>query len=366
MALPSINPADYESQLAAKLAQFKGSFAPFGLPEPDVFRSAPLHFRQRTEFRIWHEGDELHYAMFDPDEPKRPVLMETFPVAAESICALMPRLKAALKRQPELRRKIFQVNFLSTLSGDMLVTLIYHRKLEAEWEVAARALATELGVAIIGRSLKQKIVLERDWVIEELEVDGRRLRYQQFEGAFSQPNAGVSSKMLGWASVQANSQAAGLAGDMLELYCGNGNFTVALAPHFGKVLATEMSKPSVKAAHYNLDANGISNVTMVRMASDEISAALARVRPFNRMKDVDLDSYAFNTLFVDPPRSGLDAPTVDLARGFERILYISCNPQTLRENVEALQGTHAIAAAAVFDQFPYTHHLECGLLLVRR
>ena len=75
---------------------------------------------------------------------------------------------------------------------------------------------------------------------------------------------------------------------------------------------------------------------------------------------------ALRTLFVDPPRAGLDAPTVALARGFDHILYISCNPQTLRDNVEALHATHRIAAAAAFDQFPYTHHLECGLLLQRR
>jgi len=367
MALPSINPADYDTQLAAKLAQFKDSFTPFGLPEPEVFRSAPLHFRQRAEFRIWHDGDEMHYAMFDPAEPKQPVLMETFPVAAESICMLMPTLKAALQTRPELKHRLFQVNFLATLSGEMLVTLIYHRKLEADWEVAARGLVNELAeylnVKLIGRSLKQKIVLERDWLLEELEVDGRRLRYQQIEGSFSQPNAGVNRQMLDWTIRQARRQSD--SGDLLELYCGNGNFTMALAPCFGKVLATEMSKPSVKAAQYNLEANGINNVTMVRMASDEISAALARVRPFTRMKDIDLDSYRFTTLFVDPPRSGLDAPTVELARTFERILYISCNPQTLLENVTALQDTHEISAAAVFDQFPYTHHLECGLLLTR-
>ena len=42
------------------------------------------------------------------------------------------------------------------------------------------------------------------------------------------------------------------------------------------------------------------------------------------------------------------------------------NAVTLRANVAALAATHRIAAAAAFDQFPYTHHLECGLLLQRR
>ena len=110
----------------------------------------------------------------------------------------------------------------------------------------------------------------------------------------------------------------------------------------------------------------LGNTIELGMSSDEISGALAGVREFNRMKEIDLASYHFTTLFVDPPRAGLDASTLALARGFERILYISCNPQTLLENVTALNATHEISAAAVFDQFPYTHHLECGLLLTRR
>jgi tRNA (uracil-5-)-methyltransferase len=84
------------------------------------------------------------------------------------------------------------------------------------------------------------------------------------------------------------------------------------------------------------------------------------------MRGVDLPGYDFRTLFVDPPRMGLDEATVALARGFQNILYISCNPQTLHANVAALAATHEIRAAAVFDQFPYTHHLECGLMLSRR
>ena len=168
--------------------------------------------------------------------------------------------------------------------------------------------------------------------------------------------------MLGWACARA----ASLGGDLLELYCGNGNFTMALAPLFGKVLATEVSKSSVHAAQYNLAANQIDNLALVRASSEEIADALAGRTVLKRMKDIDLAGYRFSTLFVDPPRSGLDAATLELASGFAHILYISCNPQTLLENVAALQATHRIAASAVFDQFPYTRHLECGLLLERR
>jgi tRNA (uracil-5-)-methyltransferase len=362
MPLPSIDPADYAAQLSSKLAQFKCDFAPLELPEPAVHASAPQHYRLRAEFRMWHQGDRLDYAMFDPAEPKTPVIVERFATAVESICDLMPRLREALQASAALKANLFQANFLATQSGELMVTLIYHRLLDEPWQAAATALAGELQVQLIGRSRKQKIVVGRDWLLEEFDLDGRHLCYQQIEGSFTQPNGGVNRQMLGWAC----RQAAGRGGDLLELYCGNGNFTVALAPLFDRVLATEVSKSSVLAANYNLEANGVGNVALVRMSSDEISGALAGARDFNRMKEIDLDAYRFSTLFVDPPRSGLDAPTIELAGGFGNILYISCNPQTLLENVVALQATHRIAASAVFDQFPYTRHLECGLLLTRR
>ncbi|HQZ01667.1 MAG TPA: tRNA (uridine(54)-C5)-methyltransferase TrmA [Thauera sp.] len=363
MSLNRIDPAQYEAQLADKLAALRQNFAGLALPEPEVFRSTPLHYRMRAEFRLWHHDGRIDYAMFESAEgEKKVVLIETFPALTKPICDLMPRLRDCLQESEVLRNKLFQVEFLATLSGELMVCLIYHRALDDEWTAQAQALVDRFGVNLIGRSRKQKIVLGRDWLLERFELDGRALQYQQIEGSFTQPNVGVNRQMLGWAC----RQVADAGGDLLELYCGNGNFTIALAPAFDRVLATEVSKSSVAAAHYNLDANRVDNVTLVRMSSDEISDALAGGREYLRMKDVALDSYRFSTLFVDPPRSGLDAATVELARGFERILYISCNPATLRDNVAALHDTHEIVAAAVFDQFPYTHHLESGLLLRRR
>jgi len=366
LPLSRIDPACYSALLADKVEGFRRAFAEadIPLPTPQVFASQPLGYRLRAEFRIWHTGGQLDYAMFDPADPRRAVPVEDFPPAAALIRVLMPKLRARLQADETLRRRIFQAEFLTTLKGEALVSLVYHRRLDAEWETAACALAADLDVQLVGRSRGQKIVIGRDWLEEEIEVDGQRLRTRQIEGGFTQPNGEVNRAMLGWA----RAQAMGLGGDLLELYCGNGNFTVALAPLFGKVLATELSKTSVAAARWGLEANGAGNVALARMASDEISAALARERIFRRLEEqgIDLNTYRFSTLFVDPPRAGLDAPTLELARGFDHVLYISCNPVTLLENVGALAATHCVVAAAVFDQFPYTDHLESGLLLARR
>ncbi len=143
-----------------------------------------------------------------------------------------------------------------------------------------------------------------------------------------------------------------LKGDLLELYCGNGNFSLALARNFDRVLATEIAKPSVAAAQYNIAANHIDNVQIIRMAAEEFTQAMNGVREFNRLQGIDLKSYQCETIFVDPPRSGLDSETEKMVQAYPRILYISCNPETLCKNLETLSQTHKVERLALFDQFP--------------
>ncbi|UYG05223.1 tRNA (uridine(54)-C5)-methyltransferase TrmA [Halomonas sp. LR3S48] len=366
MSIPIVDPARYDHQLEAKRERIDRQFERFAPPELEVFPSPPSHHRQRCEFRVWHEGEDLFYAMFevDPDDPKqkRVVRLDDYPVASRRINALMPRLREALLASDVLRRRLFQVEFLTTLSGEALVTLIYHRPLDEAWEEEAKRLQQRLDILIIGRSRKQRLVLERDHVWERLEVDGRSLHYQQVENSFTQPNAEISRAMLAWArDVTRGSQ----DGDLVELYCGNGNFTVALAENFRRVLATEISRTSVASAQQNLAANGIGNAVVGRMSAEEFSAALKGEKGGRRVTEMALAAYDFSTVLVDPPRAGLDEESCRQLSDYSRIVYISCNPDTLERNLESLSRTHRITRFALFDQFPWTHHCECGVLLER-
>ena len=356
------DPSFYTQQLDEKVTRLRALLAPFDAPEPAVFDSPREHYRLRAEFRLWREDGQRHYAMFAPGEKHVPILIERFPIASQRINDLMPRLKAAWQGDAALSNKLFQVEFLTTLDGDAMVTLCYHRPLDEHWQRAAERLAAELEVSIIGRSKGKRVVIGRDYAVEALEVAGRSFRYRQPEGAFTQPNGTVNQKMLNWAYEALGQR----DDDLLELYCGNGNFTLPLATRVRKVLATEISKTSVAAALHNLDDNGVGNVTLVRLSAEELTEALNDVRPFRRLQGIDLKSYQFGSVFVDPPRAGMDPDTCELTRRFDNILYISCNPETLAANIEQLSDTHRVAKCALFDQFPYTHHMESGVLLVRR
>lgn len=371
MAIPVVEPERYAEQLAAKRDYLESTFAAFQPPALEVFESPPGYYRQRCEFRIWHEEDDLFYAMFevDPENPKnkRVIRLDQYAVASERINQLMPQLREACLQSGELRRKLFQVEFLTTLSGEALVTLIYHRPLGEEWEQEARALEAELGIMIIGRSRKQRIVLTRDHVWERLEVDGRTLHYQQVENSFTQPNAHICQKMLSWArEVTAVQQENNEKQDLVELYCGNGNFTIALADNFRRVLATEISRTSVASANVNLEANGVTNAQIGRMSAEEFSLALKGEKAGRRVAEMALEAYDFSTVLVDPPRAGLDEQSCEQLSEYAQIVYISCNPATLAENLTILTNTHRIERFALFDQFPFTDHCECGVLLKRR
>lgn len=355
--------APYQQQLQSKIDRVETQFAQFNPPALEVFSSQEHHFRMRAEFRIWREQEDMFYAMFEraEDQSKVVVRIDQFPIADKSINDLMPVLLAALKSDPVLGQRLFEVHFLSSLKGEMLVSLIYHRKLEADWESAAQQLAVTLGIKLIGRSRKQKFVFSDEYILEELQVLGRTYLYKQFENSFTQPNARVAEKMLEWACHAAgeNNQ------DLLELYCGNGNFTLPLSQHFKRVLATELAKSSVHAAQWNIEQNQINNIQIARLSAEDFTQAYHGERQFRRLQEaeIDIQSYNFDTIFVDPPRSGIDDETLKLVQLFPRVIYISCNPDTLHDNLKLLTQTHRITKFALFDQFPYTHHVECGVLL---
>ena len=269
-------------------------------------------------------------------------------------------------------------------------------------------------------------VLGRDHVDETYNLaDGRSLTYRQVLGSFSNPNASMCESTLNWlcdcassglgvASAgggEQNGQGVGTAtggqddggsigmavgsagdsaggsaggdfggspvrsgvasgGDLLEIYCGNGNHTVALAPRFRRALAVDINPALVEAARENLRTNGVTNAHVVAGQSQKFCRDILRSRRYKGL-DVGEEAYDFTTVLVDPPRAGLDDTTLRLVRAYPNILYISCSKDALRNNLDVLcaaapKGSHDVVRMAVFDHFPYTKHIECGVMLRRR
>ena len=351
----------YAGQLKQKLELNKERFLNFFDGDISVFESPDIHYRSRSEFKIWHDGDEIYYAMNNIDKTKGAVLVTECPQVNSHIDQIMPKLLKLVKEK-DVDFKLFGVDFLCAQSGEMVVSFLYHRQLDDVWLHQAQEIAEALGIYIIGRARKQKIVIGQDFVTESLFIDKREYKFNYIENSFTQPNIKVNEQMISWALSQLDS----LEGDLLELYCGAGNFTIPFATKFTKVLATEISKSSIYAAKTNMQLNGVANIEFVRMGVEDFTDALDGVREFRRMKDIDINSYNFSTIFVDPPRSGMDRATCLFSTRFDNILYISCNPESLLRDLEIICDTHKVVSMALFDQFPYTHHVEMGVKLIAK
>ena len=314
----------YQDQLQGKIAKIKQDFEVYRPPSLEVFESQPSHYRMRAEFRMWHEGDDLNYVMFNQESKERYSVNE-FPAASKVINALMPLVRDYVKVDLVLRKRLFQVEFLSSTQQEVLITLLYHRPLDDVWEAQCRELRNYLRaegyhVDIIGRARNQKRVLDRDFVVEKFSLQGREIIYQQVENSFTQPNAGVALKMLEWV----RECSLDVEGDLLELYCGNANFSIALAPCYRKVLATEVSKSSVYSAQWNIEKNHVTNLKVLRLSAEELTQAINRERSFRRLEQsgVELDQYDCKTVLVDPPRAGVDEETLRMLQQYQTIFYI--------------------------------------------
>ena len=352
----------YEEQLNFKLQREKERFSNFTNIDFDIIKSSEKNFRNRAEFRIWWEKDEngkeiLSYAMNDFN--KNILEINSCQIVSSHIQEIMPKLLDLLMSELTLSYKLFAVEFLGSTINDMLVTLIYHKKLDEEWNELAKQIEKKLNIKIMGRSRKQKIVLSSESINETLTINNQNFKFAYQEGGFTQPNTNVNVQMIEW--VLNNIETS--PNDLCELYCGGGNFTIPLSTKFNKVLATEISKTSIKSALKNCELNNINKIQFIRMSAEEFVQGLQEVRVFNRLKDINLKDYNFDTIFMDPPRSGLDDTTRALAKDFEQIIYISCNPETLHRDLKELTKSHEIVRFALFDQFAYTNHIESGVIL---
>ena len=371
-------PESYAQELEVKVAAVKDSFRAAGVALPDkvdVYPSAATNFRLKATFgvepRSWR-GNRSYLAMYP--SKTRPVEVTAFPMGSVMINTLMPALlDGVMAHQEVLRDGLFEVKLHTTLAGEALVNLAYHRRLDDAWREAAEALRVKLGVVgLVGRSRGQKEVLGVGHVTERLSVCDRTLTYRQLEDSFSQSNGGIAQCMLSWA-VRAACEtdvdvypSSPRDDDLLELYCGSGAFTVALAPCFRNVLATEISKPATECAKHNLEVNGAANVALGRISAEELQEAMEGKREFTRLQHVDLEALQLRTVLVDPPRAGCGPSVSTFLTRFDRILYISCNPATMVQDIAAMLDTHTVARFACFDQCAYTPHVESGALLIRK
>ena len=143
---------------------------------------------------------------------------------------------------------------------------------------------------------------------------------------------------------------------VLDLYCGVGTITLAMAKAAGKVIGVEVVEQAVRDARENARRNGIENAEF--FCGDAGKAAL----------ELEQQGIRPDVVVVDPPRKGLNADTVEALHRMSprRIVYVSCDPATLARDVALLkQRGYRLLNAMAADLFPRTAHIESIVCLTR-
>lgn len=180
--------------------------------------------------------------------------------------------------------------------------------------------------------------------IEEI-VGGRTFRISP--NAFFQTNSRGAELLM--------STVEEFAGDLsdkhlMDLYCGSGFFSIALAPSAKKVTGVELVEEAIRDARINAELNGV-----------QIDFHDAKTEEFDWMK-LNAD-----VVLVDPPRSGMhDKALADLIEVKpETILYVSCNPKNFAREMVQLGQHYRVDAMRAIDMFPHTPHVELVTKLTR-
>jgi 23S rRNA (uracil-5-)-methyltransferase RumA len=139
---------------------------------------------------------------------------------------------------------------------------------------------------------------------------------------------------------------------VLDLYCGIGTIGTYISIHCNHVLGIEINKSAIKDANLNKKLNKINNISFEHGDVGKL---------INSSMDYD-------TIIVDPPRSGLDKKTRNVLKKIEtdKIIYVSCNPITLVRDINDLKDKYELIDLTLVDMFPNTYHVESICVLNKR
>ena len=144
---------------------------------------------------------------------------------------------------------------------------------------------------------------------------------------------------------------------MIDAYCGIGTIGIVASRQAGQVIGVELNQDAVRDAVSNARRNKVGNIQIYQNDAGRFMAGMAK------------DRERADVVFMDPPRSGSTEEFIESAAMMKpkRIVYISCNPETLAKDLKMF-GKKGFKAAGAwpFDMFPHTEAIETVVSIQRK
>ncbi|MBQ8821165.1 MAG: 23S rRNA (uracil(1939)-C(5))-methyltransferase RlmD [Lachnospiraceae bacterium] len=149
---------------------------------------------------------------------------------------------------------------------------------------------------------------------------------------------------------------AGLTGKetVVDAYCGTGTIGIIASDKAGQVIGVELNADAVRDARDNAKRNGVKNIQFYQNDAGKFLVGMAG-------QDAKVD-----VVLMDPPRSGSDEAFLGsvVKMGPRKVVYISCNPETLARDLKYLtKKGYKVERAVACDMFPFTNHVECVIMM---
>ena len=362
----------YREELEAKGQRVQDALARVGgvsLTLPPVLGAEdPLRYRNKVQFPVAREKRGLAVGYYRARS--HDVLdVEDCLLQPESVTALRRAFKGWMERfqvpayDEESRTGLIRHLYVRTnRAGEALCCVVANGKRIPRAPELAEALRQAVpalaGLVLNVNTRDTNVILGPDyrtiWGRDFLEEELCGMTFRLSVPSFFQINRAQTERLY-----QKALELAGLTGTetVLDLYCGIGTISLALARRAGQVIGAEIVPEAVADAQANARRNGVSNVRFLCGDAGQAAFQLAQegIRP--------------QVICVDPPRKGLapEVPEVLASMAPERIVYVSCDPATLARDVKrfAALGYQTVSAQAV-DLFPRTQHVETVVLLGRK
>lgn len=194
---------------------------------------------------------------------------------------------------------------------------------------------------------KVNILYGRDYIIEEL-LD---LKFKISPFSFFQTNSRGAESLY---SIVRDFMGNGDNKVVFDLYCGTGTIGQIAAHNAKKVIGLELIEEAVEAAKENAKLNGLDNCEFI---AGDVAETIKQVKV---KPDI---------IILDPPRSGVSPKALDYVIKFnaKEIIYVSCNPKTMVDNLETLLAAgYKVEKSKVKDMFPNTPHAETVVRLIKK
>lgn len=199
-------------------------------------------------------------------------------------------------------------------------------------------------IKLVGIIINDKTFYGENYLFERINNVLFKISYD----SFFQVNSSVASKLF-----QIVKDNISLNDKVLDLYCGVGTLSLMAAANAKSVVGIEIVPNAILNAIFNASINSVDNTCFVL---NDVSEAVSKI------------SLDFNKVIVDPPRRGLTKEAIEVLLKIrpEKIIYVSCNPQTLVRDYKLLNDIYEIEKSYILDMFSYTYHVETVLILKKR